>query len=209
LVTDKQLQDEEDAKRGMYNWFAQCQNLLTSRRMVLASLFTACVAFALLGAAAAAALLFMCCVIAVTARQYSARVIGGVVGDFLGATIAVAEILIYLGLAIDWQVWQPASLLCFRRDLLVMSCLVVRAIGRRALGFGGYYALEWLNSTLPLCGHQLQVLLVIVRVHPNNHWVGRTACWGRYQQTYSLVRSPKCAFLHPWRHGQTHVLADR
>ena len=33
-------QDEEDAKAGMYNWFAQCQRLLTPLRLSIATVFT-------------------------------------------------------------------------------------------------------------------------------------------------------------------------
>ena len=107
-----QVQDEEDAKKGMYNWFAQSQRLLTGTRLALATLFTAGIALALTDSATAGSLLALCVLVYVAAWQYSYAIIGGVVGDFLGAAIAVTEILIYLFLAIDWQV---RSSHCFDR----------------------------------------------------------------------------------------------
>ena len=91
----------------MYNWFAQCQRLLTPLRLLLATLFTAATAFCVTDATAACALLLLCVVSAASAYHYSHSIIGGVVGDFLGATIAVTEICIYLALAVDWShAWQ-------------------------------------------------------------------------------------------------------
>jgi predicted secreted Zn-dependent protease len=87
----------------MYNWFAQCQRLLTPARLALATAFTTAVAFTCADAFTAAALLALCCAAAAVAWQYSHQIIGGVVGDFLGATIAVVEILVYMALAVDWE----------------------------------------------------------------------------------------------------------
>lgn len=95
------MQDEEDAKRGMYNWFAQCQTLLTPTRLALATAFTSAVAFALMPPLQALFALAMCTAVVIAAYQYGKAMIGGVVGDFLGASIAVSEVLLYLMLAAD------------------------------------------------------------------------------------------------------------
>lgn len=81
-------QDAEDAKGGLYNWFARSQQLLTPSRLMLGTL-------AALGAASAlpwpSSGLVCGAVLAVTvaAGYYGNAVIGGVVGDYLGATIQV------------------------------------------------------------------------------------------------------------------------
>lgn len=114
------VQDEEDAKKGMYNWFAQCQKLLTRTRLALASVFTAAIALALVDFGTAVGLLLLCVIIFAAAAQYSHAIIGGVVGDFLGASIATAEILIYLFLLVDWQVcFSLFSQLSLQHDLAI------------------------------------------------------------------------------------------
>ena len=95
----------------MYNWFAQCQRLLTPARLALATAFTVAATHALLGAGRASGVLALCAVVCVAAKAYSGRVLGGVVGDFLGASIAVAETAIYLLLCVDWQVRACVALL--------------------------------------------------------------------------------------------------
>ena len=56
-------------------------------------------------------------------------VIGGVVGDFLGATIQVAEVGCYLVLAADWQAaaagWRP---LCLLAAVAALPVLYARRI---------------------------------------------------------------------------------
>ena len=43
------IQDEEDAKRGLYNWFAQSQRLLTPPRLALGTATAAAVPYLALG----------------------------------------------------------------------------------------------------------------------------------------------------------------
>ena len=95
------MQDEEDAKRGLYNWFAKVQELLTPARLVAATALSFAVAVVLTDACTACLTLAMCSVIAVGAASYADRMIGGVVGDFLGACVAMSEVAIYLLLRLD------------------------------------------------------------------------------------------------------------
>lgn len=52
--------------------------------------------------------------------------IGGVVGDFLGATIQVAELACYLVLSADWSAakerWQPLAMLAMVAAVPVVYC---------------------------------------------------------------------------------------
>ena len=115
------LQDEEDAKRHLYNWwavcrvgssriqeaarrgsivlpptrycrFAQSRRLLTPPRLAFATLSAAGALVAALPPAQALAAGAAVLVVTVLAGYYSNLVLGGVVGDYLGATIQVAEL---------------------------------------------------------------------------------------------------------------------
>jgi hypothetical protein len=71
--------------------------------------------------------------ITVASGYYGTAVIGGVVGDYLGATIAVSEVAIYLVIAADWQAvavqWQPLALLAAVAALPVIYTRRVIIIG--------------------------------------------------------------------------------
>eukprot|EP00873_Tetraselmis_striata_P005069 jgi/Tetstr1/425333/TSEL_015782.t1 len=103
------LQDDEDAKRGMYNWFAQSQRLFSKPRLLLGTLAAAGIGTAAVGPAWTAALMGLCTGLCVAAGAYGYAVIGGVVGDFLGATIMVAELAVYMALSARWDSLAGAS----------------------------------------------------------------------------------------------------
>jgi adenosylcobinamide-GDP ribazoletransferase len=100
------LQDVEDAKRGLYNWFAQSQRLLTPWRVAFGTATAVLAPLALLGAHEALLLCATVLAVAVAAAYYADFVLGGVVGDYLGATIQVAELAAYLALLAE----RPADL---------------------------------------------------------------------------------------------------
>lgn len=64
---------------------------------------------------------------------YGNLVIGGVVGDYLGATIAVTELAIYLVLAAEWPAaavrWQPLAVLAATAAVPVLYTRRVIAAG--------------------------------------------------------------------------------
>ncbi|PNH03985.1 Cobalamin synthase [Tetrabaena socialis] len=95
------IQDDEDAKRGMYNWMAQSTRLLTARRLLLSTALAAALPLAALGAARAGAVWLVTAATAAAAGAYGNAVLGGVIGDFMGATIQVAEVLSVL--CADWS----------------------------------------------------------------------------------------------------------
>lgn len=94
-------QDEEDAKRGLYNWFAKVQQLFTPARLAASTVLCVAAAVALSDACTACLALALCSAIAVGAASYADSMIGGIVGDFLGATVAVTEVALYLLLRLD------------------------------------------------------------------------------------------------------------
>lgn len=82
------VQDAEDAKGGLYNWFARSQQLLTPWRLLLGTL-AAVAGAAVLPWPSSALVCGTVVAMTMAAGYYGNAVIGGVVGDFLGATIQV------------------------------------------------------------------------------------------------------------------------
>lgn len=109
------IQDDEDAKRGMYNWFAQSQRLFSKPRLLFGTALTVAICAWAVGAAWCAALMLMASAVAALAAAYGHCVIRGVVGDFLGATIMVCELAVYMAMSARWealttggmQAWRP------------------------------------------------------------------------------------------------------
>jgi cobalamin synthase len=85
------LQDEEDAKRGLYNWFAQSRALLTLPRLLLGTATAFAAPVLLLGAARGALVAATTLAVTLASGYYGNAIIGGVVGDYLGATIQVGD----------------------------------------------------------------------------------------------------------------------
>jgi cobalamin synthase len=82
-------QDEEDAKQGLYNWLAQSTRLLTLPRLLFGTGTAVLVPVLALGVWQAAAVCLTVVLVTAAAGYYATAIIGGVVGDFLGATIQV------------------------------------------------------------------------------------------------------------------------
>lgn len=97
--------DPNDAKAGIYNWFAESGRLLTNARVAAATLVAAGVpAFLYGGFLSREALTIDAVVVAATAVSgfYGNMMIGGVIGDYLGATVIVTELAVLLALGADW-----------------------------------------------------------------------------------------------------------
>jgi hypothetical protein len=75
FVTVDWLQDEEDAKKGLYNWFARSQHLLTPLRIALSTLFTSSVVALATDPCTACIMMAMLTLFAVGAVVYSHRII--------------------------------------------------------------------------------------------------------------------------------------
>lgn len=118
------IQDEEDAKKGLYNWFAQSQRLLTPIRLFLATFCAVGVPWLVLGPEKAIVIYVVALAVTVMSAYYGNLILGGVIGDYLGATIQVTEACMYLALAADWSGvlnnWQPLAVLAITAALPII-----------------------------------------------------------------------------------------
>ena len=93
--------DDEDAKGEYYNWFGESRRLLGLPRVLFALGSATAVAFTLLAPPEAARALLAGALGTALAGAYGQSVLGGVMGDFLGATICMLELGVYLSLSAD------------------------------------------------------------------------------------------------------------
>ena len=109
------IQDEESSKRHLYNWFANSQRLLTLPRLFLGTLFSVAIPWWFLPLHQALLVYLVTVLVTILAGYYFTLILGGVVGDLLGATIQVCELAVYLMLTADLDklqtAWQPLALL--------------------------------------------------------------------------------------------------
>ena len=130
------IQDDEDAKRGMYNWFAQSQRLFSKPRLALGTASTALITAWAVGPFYGFGLMLMATTLCLLSARYGYCVIGGVVGDYLGATIMVCELAVYMAMSVRWEslttgdAWQPL-LTC-----ALTSCIPLM-YARRIVDFNG------------------------------------------------------------------------
>jgi len=120
LYTSEYVLDDDDAKKDFYIWFGQFRRVFGPVRLVASALSAAAVAFAILPPHRAAAVLGTTSVCTVFAGLYSHSVLGGVMGDFLGATTCITETAIYLILISD-----PARLAAASGPLLRLGVTVL------------------------------------------------------------------------------------
>ena len=93
--------DDEDAKGEYYNWFGESRRLLGLPRVLFALGSATAVAFTLLAPPEAARALLAGALGTALAGAYGQSVLGGVMGDFLGATTCMLELGVYLSLSAD------------------------------------------------------------------------------------------------------------
>ena len=99
------------AKGEFYNWFADSRRLLGPWRVLGAIVSATIIAFGLLPVAAAVRVLAATAVGTIAAGAYGQSILGGVMGDFLGATICVLQLAIYLALAADASRFDASAFL--------------------------------------------------------------------------------------------------
>jgi adenosylcobinamide-GDP ribazoletransferase len=120
------IQDEEDAKRGLYNWFAQSKTLLRPLRLLFGTVTSVSIPLLTIGLQKSILLYATVLTITLLSSYYSNLVLGGVVGDYLGATIQIAELACYLVLTARWErvveEWQAFAVLVVVAALPVIYC---------------------------------------------------------------------------------------
>jgi adenosylcobinamide-GDP ribazoletransferase len=127
------IQDEDDAKRGLYNWFAQSKTLLTLPRLFFGTVTAVIIPLLAVGLERAVVLYATVISITLLSSYYGKLVLGGIVGDYLGATIQVAEVACYLMLTARWEKvveeWQVFVILAVVAAVPVIYCRrIVRAV---------------------------------------------------------------------------------
>ena len=131
----KYVVDDEDAKGEYYNWFGESRRLLGISRVLVALATAAAVAYSILPPAHAARALLATAAGTVVAGEYGRSVLGGVMGDFLGATICVLELVVYLAISAEIAPSGTALGLAQRRAIgwlaLVVSLPQVYGTWRR------------------------------------------------------------------------------
>ena len=138
--------DDADAKGEYYNWFGDSQRLLGLWRVLAAAAAAAAVAFACCYDAAARAM----AVVAVAtpiAGLYGQSIIGGVMGDFLGATICVVEVAIYVAIGADLPPFDASSLPLPPATAPASFGAAAEAMGQ---AMGDWGPLVWLAAVLSL-----------------------------------------------------------
>lgn len=109
-------------------WFGDCRRLLGVRRVLLALVTAAAIAYSVLPPDAAARVLIATGVGTIIAGQYGQSVLGGVMGDFLGATICVLEVAIYLAICAEAERADSSAL---TRLAVVLTLPQVYGLWRR------------------------------------------------------------------------------
>ena len=121
--------DDEDAKGEYYNWFGDSRRLLGPGRVVFALLSAAAIAFGVLPRGAATRVLSVTAIGTFAAGEYGRSILGGVMGDFLGASICLLELGVYLALGADAARADPAAI---ARAAAVVALPQVYGAWRRA-----------------------------------------------------------------------------
>lgn len=120
--------DDEDAKGEYYNWFGESRRLLGVWRVLLAILTAIAIAYGVLPPDAAGRVVAVVVVGTFAAGQYGQSVLGGVMGDFLGATICILEVAIYLAICAEAERVDVSAL---SRLLVVLTLPQVYGAWRR------------------------------------------------------------------------------
>ena len=126
--------DDEDAKGEYYNWFGDSRRLLGMQRVLFSLASAAAVAYGLLPASNAHRALLAVGGGTLIAGEYGRSVLGGVMGDFLGATICVLELAVFLAISANVSNSDAAQLRQCRdiaRLALVVSLPQVYGTWRR------------------------------------------------------------------------------
>jgi cobalamin synthase len=124
--------DEGDAKGALYNEFNLARKHLGLFQLSIAVLTSITVGCGMLGVTRGITAFLTIACLAMLAGRYCASILGGVVGDFLGATVCVSELVVYImaGFSgIDWvQVRSAASLAFVMISGVILYCQIIPSL---------------------------------------------------------------------------------
>ncbi|GBG29382.1 Hypothetical Protein FCC1311_056042 [Hondaea fermentalgiana] len=105
------VHDEGDDKGLLYNTFAGClrAGLLSWPRVILASVYALGVGALILPLERLVLIIVVLAIMIVGSGFYARSILGGVIGDYLGAIIMLTEALIYMTLTADLSNLTPAA----------------------------------------------------------------------------------------------------
>jgi len=124
-------ESEEENDKVVYNSYAACLNngLLSTSRVAAASAYVFVVAICGLGWAKALAVIVGQLLLCIGSGWYALGVLDGVIGDYLGATIMVSELLTYVLLVADWEKFMAGGWWPVLRLVAVLSPLSLSLAG--------------------------------------------------------------------------------
>ena len=88
-------------KGEFYRWLGRCRDILNLRRVFFAIATSLCVSAGLLGVARTVICAASVAMVVIGAGIHGQHMLGGIMGDYMGATTCVAEIAVYAILAAD------------------------------------------------------------------------------------------------------------
>jgi hypothetical protein len=131
LIKTRDYVDEQGPKYKFYSFFVEAKHLVTWGRVCFAvatSFAVACLAYG----AETASVLIGCVVLAVlVSGRYAEYLLGGVMGDYLGATICVTEVFLLTALAMLRQVGRYRELvagLALQASQVAQGSLTLQAL---------------------------------------------------------------------------------
>ena len=110
------------------DWFGDSRRLLGVWRVLFALSSAAAIAFAVLPTGAALRAITVAALGTATAGEYGRSVLGGVMGDFLGATICMLELAVLLSISADAPRADGAAI---ARMVIVLSLPQAYGVWRR------------------------------------------------------------------------------
>jgi len=94
LIRTRDYVDEGGPKYKFYSFMIQAKHLVTWHRVIFATTFSLSIATLLYGLSSAMVLILGVFFFSHTAGEYGEYILGGVMGDFLGATICLTELVV-------------------------------------------------------------------------------------------------------------------
>ena len=109
MIRTNNYVDETGPKSQFYSFMAQAKILVDWHRVGFAIFTTIAILSLLYGSVVAVEIVCLCLVLAHFAGKYATSCLGGVMGDFLGATICVTELVVYIAILVLTSAGMPRT----------------------------------------------------------------------------------------------------